>query len=63
MPQKGLKRDDGVWGRREKTFLKSFSLLPRSQINLYLETKNYDRFCNEKTGSISFLLNMIFLFC
>jgi len=30
MPQKGLKRDDGVWGRREKTFLKSFSLLPRS---------------------------------
>lgn len=32
MPQKGLKREDGVWGRGEKLSFKSFPLLPQSQI-------------------------------
>ena len=37
MPQKDLKKDDGVRGRREKISSKFFFLLPRSQINLYWE--------------------------
>ena len=36
MPQKGLKKVMGL-GEAEKTFLKSFSLLPRLQIKFYME--------------------------
>ena len=35
MPQKGLKKDDGVWGRGKTTFLKSFFPLPQLQKILF----------------------------
>ena len=47
MPQKGFKKDDGVWGRREKIFSKVFPFFPRSQNNLCLEQsleKNQKKF-------------------
>ena len=35
MPQKGLKKGDGVWGSGKTTFLKSFFLLPQEPLKHY----------------------------
>ena len=67
MPQKGFKKDDGVWGRREKISSKVFPFFPDHN-NSCIETrdlsdgfKGFSVLAIEKAKAIILLLTEFFM--